>query len=476
MLQAKDSDRISEIKNQVDNSEKIADRLLGWLSFFEFKSVYKTLDPLKSKGYLISELIKVLLVVPFAGKNSMYALLRGGKRELSEACKDSYYRLKKMDEIDWEKLLLNFAHRFIRLCKRKGQGGKKGWRCLVVDDTLLPKTGCLMEGISRLWDHVSMRYVLGFRLLVLGYFDGSSFLPVSFSMHREKGKNQSTPYGLKPKEYAAQYHRKRNEQTPAATRVREMDSDKITAAIRMIRQACKVLEVDYLLMDSWFTCEKMLCCAKKLQIKLIGMMKMGNAKYDYQGGQYTASELLRRLKKQHRRCRKLSSRYIEVSVSFKGHPVKLFFSCFSRKGNWQLVLSTDLTTGYLQTMRIYQIRWSIEVFNKEAKQYLAMGKSQAEDASAQFADITISMIQYILLTLRKRFGEYETKGAVFRHAEEHLLTLTLDHRLWGLLLELLLVIVEILDLPINDLDAFMDDLIQKDKVKKVLKVHFSGAA
>ncbi len=50
MLQTKDSNRISEIKNQVDNSEKIADRLLDWLSFFEFKSVYKTLDPLKVKG------------------------------------------------------------------------------------------------------------------------------------------------------------------------------------------------------------------------------------------------------------------------------------------------------------------------------------------------------------------------------------------------------------------------------------------
>lgn len=93
--------------------------------------------------------------------------------DVSCARKDSYYRLKKMDEIDWEKLLLNFVRRFLKLCKKGGQGEKSGYRCL--------------------WDHVSMRYVLGFRLLVVGYFDGKSFLPVSFSLHQEKGKNQSTP-------------------------------------------------------------------------------------------------------------------------------------------------------------------------------------------------------------------------------------------------------------------------------------------
>lgn len=89
---------------------------------------------------------------------------------------------------------------------------------------------------------------------------------------------------------------------------------------------------------------------------------------------------------------------------------------------------------------------------------------------------SIRMIQYMLLTLRKRFGEYETKGAVFRQAEDQLHTLTLEHRLWGLLLELLQVIVEIFHLAIDDLDAFMEDLIQKDKLTKVLMVHFPNAA
>lgn len=475
MLQPKDTNRISEIKTEFTGQERIAERFLKWLSFFEFKSVYKSLDPLKQKGYRVSELISMLVVVPFAGKTCMYALLASGCRQMSEAKKDSYYRLKKMDAINWEKLLLGFVARFVKLALKKGKPGKAD-KFLIVDDTLLEKTGTRMEMISRLWDHVSMRYVLGYRMLVLGYFDGKSFLPVNFSLHREKGKKESAPYGLSSREYELQYQRDRDAGSPAAKRVREMDADKITSAIRMIKKACRSLEVHCLLMDSWFTCEKMLECAASAKVKLIGMMKMGNAKYVFNGSEHTAKELLARSKKQSKRCRKLSAVYVEVRASYKGYPVRLFFSRFGNQARWHLILSTDLKADYLKTVQMYQVRWSIEVFFKESKQYLKMGKSQAEDISAQFADMTISLIQYILLTLRKRFGEYETKGEVFRDAEEKLKDMTLDQRLWGLLLEMVKIIVEILGLQLDDIDSFMADLIHKNKVKKLLKLHFLAAA
>ncbi|EOR94604.1 hypothetical protein ADIARSV_2202 [Arcticibacter svalbardensis MN12-7] len=35
------------------------------------------------------------------------------------------------------------------------------------------------------------------------------------------------------------------------------------------------------------------------------------------------------------------------------------------------------------------------------------------------------------------------------------------------------LIVEILELPLDDLDQFMANLIQENKVKKLLKLHFS---
>ena len=36
-------------------------------------------------------------------------------------------------------------------------------------------------------DHVTGRYIFGYKLLVCGYWDGNNFIPVDFSLHRERG-------------------------------------------------------------------------------------------------------------------------------------------------------------------------------------------------------------------------------------------------------------------------------------------------
>jgi hypothetical protein len=61
---------------------------------------------------------------------------------------------------------------------------------MVFDDTLLEKTGKCIEKVSRMFDHVTKCYVLGFKLLLMGYWDGVSFIPVDFSLHREVGTNK----------------------------------------------------------------------------------------------------------------------------------------------------------------------------------------------------------------------------------------------------------------------------------------------
>ena len=58
----------------------------------------------------------------------------------------------------------------------------KGPRCLIIDDTTLTKTGQLIEEVSQVFDHVSMRKVLGFKLLVLSYWDGLSHIPISLQI------------------------------------------------------------------------------------------------------------------------------------------------------------------------------------------------------------------------------------------------------------------------------------------------------
>ena len=36
-------------------------------------------------------------------------------------------------------------------------------------------------------DHVTGRFLFGYKLLVCGYWDGGNFIPIDFSIHRERG-------------------------------------------------------------------------------------------------------------------------------------------------------------------------------------------------------------------------------------------------------------------------------------------------
>ncbi len=66
---------------------------------------------------------------------------------------------------------------------------------------------------------------------------------------------------------------------------------------------------------------------------------------------------------------------------------------------------------------------------RESKQYLGLGKWQSTDFDAQIADCTLALATYTMLTLYKRFGDYETMGVLFRQAQGDLMALTLWQRI-----------------------------------------------
>ena len=76
---------------------------------------------------------------------------------------------------------------------------------------------------------------------------------------------------------------------------------------------------------------------------------------------------------------------------------------------------------------------------------LNLGRCQSNNFDAHIADITMTMIQYILLTMRYRFDTYETKWGVFKHISEQTIQYHLSERLWGLFVELLTVIEKLFD-------------------------------
>lgn len=455
MLQCKDIKKIWELKTDFNHRWLEPDYLLNVLGVFHFSSLIKQFNPLKKQGYKFEYVLSILLSLPFIDVPNVSSLETYGV----SGKKDVFYRLKNNFFIDWRSILWIFASRFTKIMRDKARDNNET-KCLIIDDSLLEKTGKFIEKISRVWDHVSQRSLLGFKLNLMGYWDGFSFIPIDFSLHREKGNNKNKPYGLKRKELKKQFTKKRTKDKASYERVKEADQTKIETGIKMFKRAIKKgLAVDYLLMDSWFTCNAFIEAVRKVKnqtVHLIGMYKIAKTKFEYKEESYTYSQI-RNLAGNQKRNRKTGFYYKEAVVLLDGEPVKLFFSRKGKRGNWKTFISTNIKLSFIQMIEIYNIRWTIEVFFKESKQLFGLGKDQANDFDSQIAATTLTMLQYILITTRYRFDNYESKGVLFRQAQAEIFNEKLTDRLWVLLIELINIIVDL-----------FDDIDENKLMKKIL--------
>jgi predicted nucleic acid-binding Zn finger protein len=464
MLQCKGIKKISELKNGFTPRWVEPDFISSSLKCFSFSKLCQSVSSIKGRGYSFEWIMTILLSMPFIDAVTVNSMLNGCIKHQIEAGKDTFYRLKNNPGICWRLVLLQFASKFCALANNR-KTNSCGTRCLIFDDSLIAKTGRRIEKVSWVWDHVTQRYLLGFKLLVMGYWDGTSFLPVDFSMHRELGKNQEKPFGLKKKEFKKQYKKVREKDSYAYKRAVEADMSKIDCAIKMFRRAMSWgFMVDYVLMDSWFTCDAFINVVqetKKQTVHLIGMYKTVKSKFLYQGELHTYSQIRNMIGKT-KRCRKLGFHYSEALVEFKGKPLKLFFSKQGKNGNWKVFLCTNTDLSFIKMIEIYQTRWTIEVFFKESKQLLGLERCQSNDFDAQIADTTITMIQYILLTMRYRVETYETMNGLFSNIKESCVQQRLNQRLWGLFIELL-QIIEAIFVEIDE-DQLMQRIFNDENV------------
>ena len=241
----------------------------------------------------------------------------------------------------------------------------------------------------------------------------------------------------------------------------------------MIKNAIsKGITADYLLVDSWFMCEELIRFVfNNSHMFILGMCKFGNAKYKLNEKSYDAAKLLERCKKNMKlkRSRKLKSHYYTIDVGYKGMKVRLFFSQYANQSSWCLLLTDNMSLSYNEAIRIYQIRWGIEVFFKEAKQYLRLGKCQSNDFDAQIADISIIMITYMMLSLKKRFQEYDTIGGVFRDVQHEMIEDNLAERLFGLFVELVSSILCRFEInPVEFIRIMLEENILSESITDIL--------
>jgi len=476
MSQYKSNKVFSEINDFFSSKEKAISKTMVVIKVLKIPGI--KFEPKNNwpEQYCRQDILLTLLLLPLFSIKNVVGYTHSTLYEYLQAGKDTLYRFKNESSISWRKITDKINRRIIKRIKQSGTQDTEMPRCLIVDDTDLRKTGKGIENVSRIWSHVAHTGVLGFKGLFLGYWDSKTFLGLDFSLHKEKGKNQKYPNGLSKKVNRKQYKKQRNDQCPGHQRETELHLDKISNAIAMIQRAVvNKIRFEYVLMDSWFVCEKMILNVVETGAHLIGMCKLGTSKYTCNGQQRSAKQILDSLKinKKIRWIKQLHLYVTEAHVVYKGIPMKLFFCRNSRRGNWHLLVTTHTSLGIKKVYQTYAIRWSIEVFFKEAKQYFQLAKCQSRDFDAQIADTSICMIQYNIFSLAKRFSNYETLGALFDDTKQFVLELTVCKRLWGFFLEFIQLIALIVDV---DPDELIERILNEDAENKFVKLVQLNAA
>jgi len=253
-------------------------------------------------------------------------------------------------------------------------------------------------------------------------------------------------------------------------RRREADKSKIDIMIEMLARCVKHGFIpDYVLLDSWFFCFEILeklSTIKDGAIKLVSMAKINNQIFlDCKTNkELPIKTILSRYEKESKSCKKLKAKYIKVTCKYKGIRVNLFFVKIGRSSNWHLLLTTNLELSFIDLMEVYQIRWSIEVFFKECKQYLNLGKCKSSCFDAQIADTTVTMLQHIMLTYYKRITCQQSFGGLFEGISKEMIELDLVSRMIDLIWELIEVICSIAGI---DFIEFQEQLIKNDKATDI---------
>ena len=446
------------------------------LNIFNYKSVTNNIFSHKTRGHDLLVLFQVMVMFPFLSLNNVNGFIHSAYSQMITACKDSFYDLLSSSLINWRVLLYNVVKRFnkVTIDRSEDDEGTGATRCFIADDSDIEKRGRKFEGISRIFNHVIGRHIFGFKLLVLGLWDGKSFIPVDFSYHNEKGKKKN--YGLTRKQRNERFQKERERTSYGYKRKKELREKKTTNLVKMLRRAVKHgLSADYVLTDAWFCTQNFITNVRNIKngkMHVISMCRMDKRNYELEGNVMNAAAILQSKKSYKKRSRSNKVYYIEVNATYKGIPVKLFFTRITKRAKWRLIVTTNTALSFNETYKIYQIRWTIEVFFKEAKQYLGLGKCQSVDFDTQIAATTISFIQYIMLSLHKRYNAYESIGGLFKQCKTNTQEAILAERIWAEVLDVIINFIEELELPV-ELEELVEKIIEKANNNSQINYTFS---
>lgn len=166
----------------------------------------------------------------------------------------------------------------------------------------------------------------------------------------------------------------------------------------MVKRALDAgLPASYVLMDTWFTAEPLILPLKEQGLEVIGMINDRKQRYQVNGEYFTLKQLYHVAPRVSDKKEILRSVQVRLKSGLRAKIV--FVQNRNTKSEWLAILTTDTTLSETEVVRIYRMRWDIEVFFKSLKSLLRLQREfQGRSFDSLISHTTIVFARYIVLS------------------------------------------------------------------------------
>ena len=441
----------TSILPQNQDEKELFNAISSFFSRFTIGNLLRACNAQKEKGVPVTRIFKYKLCNVFTGR-SMYMQQRTGSFHESFS-KNTFYRFLNSTKTNWLKFTTLLSKAVADTIEPLT--GSDRINTFVVDDSLFERTSCKKTELgSKVFDHASMRYTKGYRLMTLGWTDGNTFLPINSSLlASSKTSNLIGPQ---------QHHDGRS----LAGQRRKLAQMKGTSVmVELLKTALNAgYKADYVLYDSWFSNPAQLVAVKNLGLDSIAMIKKSSRiRYEYEGQMLSIKKIYGICKKRRGRSRYLLSVNVMIGKDQK-IPAKIV--CVRNKRNkkdWIAFICTNPDLSEEEIIRIYGKRWQIEVFFKTCKSYLNLvGECHSLSYDALTAHVAIVFARYMMLALEQRKDEdHRTLGEIFFFLTDELADITFGESLQIILKAMFEGIYTVFQVTEAQIDAFIDIFVDR---------------
>ena len=398
------------------NDKQISKSIKRFFTRFHISSALKASNAYKKKGIPVVEIFQYLFLLIFSNR-SMYMSLITGKNSPGFA-KDTVYRFMKMIQINWLHFTTLLASRIIKDAIVPLDSEDRA-NVLIIDDSMFERNRSKkVELLAKAYDHANHRYRFGFRMLTLGWSDGSTFLPVNNVLLSSENKKNRVNEASEVDKRTVGYKR------------RMLSMQKGTQAMLELLKAAKKADIPakYVLFDSWFSSPSTLHAVKSIGYDVIGMVKKTPKMFfRHNGEDMSLITIYNQNKKRRGRSKYLLSVVVDVVKDGEIILAKVVYvRNRNKKKEYLCLISTNTTLDENEIIHIYGKSWDIEVFFKVCKSYLNLSKEcNSLSYDAVTAHTAVVFTWYMILSLESQeSNDSRSLGELFLYFSDEMSDIT----------------------------------------------------